>query len=36
MIGFDEHGQITAIITGGFILITAIVSYTAIVLESMD
>jgi len=35
LIGFDDHGQVTAILGASFILVTAIIAYTAIVLESM-
>lgn len=34
-LGFDEHGQVTAIIGASFILVTAIIAYTSIILKDM-
>lgn len=34
MIGFAEHGQITSIITGGLIVMVAIVCYTIVVVNA--
>jgi len=36
MIGFEDHGQVTAILSGSLITVISIICYTVIVLKGMN